>query len=41
MTTTETAYYLQSTPLSGKRLNDVVRLHWGVENRCTGASMSS
>ena len=32
-TTTETAYYLLSTPLSAERLNEVVRSHWGVENR--------
>lgn len=32
-TTTETAYYLLSTALSGERFNDVVREHWGVENR--------
>jgi predicted transposase YbfD/YdcC len=32
-TTTETAYYLLSTPLSPQRLNEVVRSHWGVENR--------
>lgn len=32
-TTTETAYYLLSTPLSPERLNHVVRSHWGVENR--------
>jgi predicted transposase YbfD/YdcC len=32
-TTTETAYYLLSAPLSPERLNDVVRSHWGVENR--------
>lgn len=32
-TTTETAYYLLSTPLSAERLNQVVRSHWGVENR--------
>ena len=30
--TTETAYYLLSTPLSPERLNEVVRSHWGVEN---------
>jgi hypothetical protein len=29
--TIETAYYLQSTPLSGERLNQVVRSHWGRE----------
>ena len=32
-TTTESAYYLLSTPLSAERLNQVVRSHWGVENR--------
>src|SRR5271157_3206887 len=32
-TTTETAYYLLSSALSGERLNEVVRSHWGVENR--------
>lgn len=32
-TTTETAYYLLSTALSPERFNDVVRSHWGVENR--------
>jgi len=32
-TTTETAYYLLSKPMSGERLNEVVRSHWGVENR--------
>ena len=32
-TTTETAYYLLSSPLSAERFNDVVRQHWGVENR--------
>jgi predicted transposase YbfD/YdcC len=32
-TTTETAYYLLSTALSGERFNAVVRQHWGVENR--------
>jgi predicted transposase YbfD/YdcC len=32
-TTTETAYYLLGTALSGERLNQVVRSHWGVENR--------
>jgi predicted transposase YbfD/YdcC len=29
----ETAYYLLSAPLSPERLNEVVRAHWGVENR--------
>ena len=32
-TTTETAYYLLSTPLAAKRLGEVVRSHWSVENR--------
>ncbi len=32
-TTTETAYYLLSAALSPDRLNEVVRSHWGVENR--------
>jgi predicted transposase YbfD/YdcC len=32
-TTTETAYYLLSTALSPQRFNEVVRSHWGVENR--------
>ena len=32
-TTTETAYYLLSTALSAERFNEVVRSHWGVENR--------
>ena len=32
-TTTETAYYLLSAPLSPERFNDVVRSHWGVENQ--------
>ncbi len=31
--TTETAYYLLSTPLSPERLGRTVRSHWGVENR--------
>jgi predicted transposase YbfD/YdcC len=30
--TTETAYYLLSSPLSAERFNEVVRSHWGVEN---------
>jgi predicted transposase YbfD/YdcC len=30
--TTETAYYLLSTPLSAERFHDVVRYHWGIEN---------
>jgi predicted transposase YbfD/YdcC len=32
-TTSETAYYLLSAPLSPERFNEVVRSHWGVENR--------
>ncbi|HEV7996669.1 MAG TPA: ISAs1 family transposase [Stellaceae bacterium] len=32
-TTTETAYYLLSAPLSPERLGEAVRSHWGVENR--------
>jgi predicted transposase YbfD/YdcC len=32
-TSNETAYYLLSTPLSAVRFNEVVRSHWGVENR--------
>jgi predicted transposase YbfD/YdcC len=32
-TTTETAYYLLSTPLTPERLNEVARSHWGVENQ--------
>jgi predicted transposase YbfD/YdcC len=32
-TTTETAHYLLSTPLSAERLGQTVRSHWGVENR--------
>ncbi len=32
-TSTETAYYLLSTALSGERFTEVVREHWGVENR--------
>jgi predicted transposase YbfD/YdcC len=32
-TTTETAYFVLSTALSPERLNEVVRSHWGVENR--------
>ena len=32
-TATETAYYLLSTALSPERFNQVVRSHWGVENR--------
>jgi predicted transposase YbfD/YdcC len=32
-TTSETAYYLLSAPLSPERSNEVIRFHWGVENR--------
>ena len=32
-TTSETAYYLLSAPLTRERFNEVVRSHWGVENR--------
>lgn len=32
-TTTETAYYLLSAPLSPERFNEVVRSHWDIENR--------
>lgn len=31
-TTTETAYFLLSTPLSAERFGQVVRAHWAVEN---------
>ena len=31
--TTETAYYLLSTALPPERFNEVVRQHWGIENR--------
>ena len=31
-TTTETAYYLLSTPLSAERFAEVARCHWGIEN---------
>ncbi len=31
--TIETAYYLLSKVLSAKRFNEVVRSHWGIENR--------
>jgi predicted transposase YbfD/YdcC len=34
-TTTETAYYLISTPLSAERFGQVVRAHWAVENAAT------
>ena len=30
---TETAYYLLSTPITAERGGEVVRSHWGVENR--------
>lgn len=30
--TTETAYYLLSSPLSAERFAEVVRAHWGIEN---------
>jgi predicted transposase YbfD/YdcC len=32
-TTLETAYYLLSKAVSAKRFNQVVRSHWGIENR--------
>jgi predicted transposase YbfD/YdcC len=32
-TTTETAYYLLSSPLTPERFGAVTRCHWGVENR--------
>ncbi len=32
-TSTETAYYLLSKTLSAEHFNEVVRQHWGVENR--------
>jgi predicted transposase YbfD/YdcC len=32
-TTSETAYYLLSSALAPERCNEVVRSHWGVENR--------
>ncbi len=32
-TTTETAYYLLSTPLSAERFGHVARQHWGIENQ--------
>jgi len=32
-TTTETAYYLLNAALPPERFNQVVRQHWGVENR--------
>jgi predicted transposase YbfD/YdcC len=31
-TTTETAYYLLSAPLSAERFQEVIRNHWGIEN---------
>jgi predicted transposase YbfD/YdcC len=30
--TSETAYYLLSTPMTAERFGDVARAHWGVEN---------
>jgi predicted transposase YbfD/YdcC len=30
--TTETAYYLLSTPLTAERFGEVARAHWGIEN---------
>jgi predicted transposase YbfD/YdcC len=32
-TSTETTYYLLSTPLSAERFGHVVRQHWGIENQ--------
>jgi len=32
-TTTETAYYLLSTPMTPERFGEVVRSHWAIENR--------
>jgi predicted transposase YbfD/YdcC len=32
-TTTETAYYLLSTPMAPERFGEVVRSHWAIENR--------
>jgi predicted transposase YbfD/YdcC len=32
-TTSETAYYLLSAALTPERFNEVVRSHWGIENR--------
>jgi len=32
-TEVETAYYLLSIPMTAKRFNEVVRSHWGIENR--------
>src|SRR6202034_3698156 len=32
-TEVETAYYLLSAVMTAKRFNEVVRSHWGVENR--------
>jgi predicted transposase YbfD/YdcC len=32
-TSTETAYYLLSTAFSAERFGEIVRCHWGVENR--------
>ena len=42
-TTSETAYYLLSSALSAERFGEVVRSHWGVENRlhwCLDVTMS-
>ena len=32
-TTTETAYYLMSTPMTPGRFGEVVGSHWAIENR--------
>jgi predicted transposase YbfD/YdcC len=32
-TTTETAYYLLSTPMAPERFGEIVRAHWAIENR--------
>ena len=32
-TTTETAYYLLSSAFSAEHFNQIVRSHWGIENR--------
>ncbi len=39
--TSETAYYLLSTPLNAVRFGDAVRSHWGVENLPLPASWQS
>ena len=39
-TTTETAYYLLSTPITPERFGQVVRAHWGVRTACIGCSTS-